>query len=110
MTVKAARPKDVIWRGKPVPAALRDLGALMRVVANDRRISSNQFIPALAAFADTKMKAEAMAFLTPALNGRFTSAELKGLLNQIAPDIRFSDAKDAQEFLQSLADELSKDT
>ena len=82
---------------------------LMYAVAEDHRSTSDAFIPALAAFLDPKMKAEANAFLTHALDGRFTAAELKGLLNQIAQGMRFASAKRAEEFLRALNTELSKD-
>jgi len=65
--------------------------------------------PSPVAILRPEQKPEALDFLNVALDGRASTAELKGLMNRCGALLPLPNAKAVRAFLQSLADELSKD-
>ena len=99
----------LVWRGKVMPTAIRDLGLLMYPVMESCRASGEEAIPALLMLLGDEQKAQVLPFLRAALDGRFKPAEIRDLLNTMAPGLAFSRGEAAQRFLQMLADAIAEE-
>ncbi len=107
--IAAAGRKEIVWRGLSVPSELGELIVVGQVLMSESRYTPEDFFRELPTLINDGAKAKIEAFLAIALDGRFSSAELKGLIKHIAPVIRVHDAKGAHQLLRSIADELSKE-
>ncbi|MFI4935359.1 MAG: hypothetical protein ACHP7N_12115 [Caulobacterales bacterium] len=99
---------DVEWRGKTLPRAFGDLGLLMH---QDASIlygrSENELVEGVVAFLTAEQKADLLSFLGEALDGRYTSAELKGMWNKTRPQVSLRDSKGVRRFLQAVRDRIA---
>jgi hypothetical protein len=99
----------LVWRGKVMPTAIRDLGLLMYPVMDACRASGEEAIPGLLLLLSDEQKAQVLPFLRTALDGRFKPAEIRDLLNTMAPGLAFSRGEAARRFLQMLADAIAEE-
>jgi hypothetical protein len=109
VTSRPAAPGDLVWRGKVMPTAIRDLGLLMYPVLESCRASGEEAVPALLMLLGDEQKAQVLPFLRAALDGRFKPAEIRDLLNTMAPGLAFSRGEAARRFLLMLADAIAEE-
>lgn len=100
-------PDDrIVWQGVMVPTAVVQFGNHIHPAMD---AYGEQWLEGLRELTNEAQKPEIAKFLRDALNGRYSNAELKGLLNQIAPNIIWGGAKNVRDFLERLADAMLKE-